>query len=150
MTPGKKINGVKRHLLVDTLGLIWAVVVHSAALQDRDGAKLVFAKAQAKGGWTRLQTVWADGGYAGKLIAWVWALCQWALVIVKRTDDGKGFRLLPKRWVVERTFGWLGNYRRLSKHYEYENQTGETVIHLAMIHLMLRRLQPNKPKKAKA
>jgi putative transposase len=139
-TREKKIKGIKRHILVDTLGLILVVVVHPANIQDRDGAKLVFAKAKAKGKWPRMELVWADGGYAGKLIAWVSSLCQWILEIVKRNDDVKGFKLLPKRWVVERTFSWLSNYRRLSKHYEYWNETGEAMIHLAMIHLMLRRL----------
>jgi putative transposase len=129
---------------VDTLGLVLAVVVHRANIQDRDGAKLVFAKAKVKGPWLRMERVWADGGYAGKLIAWVFALCQWALEIVKRNDDVKGFKLLPKRWVVERTFSWLSNYRRLSKHYEYWDETGEAMIHLAMIHLMLRRLTKKK------
>lgn len=137
---GKKINGIKRHILVDTLGLILVVVVHSAKIQDRDGAKLVFAKAEKLGPWLRMERVWADGGYAGKLIAWVSSYCQWILEIVKRNDDVKGFKLLPKRWVVERTFSWLSNYRRLSKHYEYWDETGEAMIHLAMIHLMLRRL----------
>src|SRR5271166_4752974 len=139
-TRGKKINGIKRHLLVDTIGLIWAVVVHPANIQDRDGSKLVFTKAKINADWTRMQRVWADGGYAGKLIAWVSAFCQWVLEIVKRNDDVKGFKLLPKRWVVERTFSWLSNYRRLSKHYEYWNETGEAMIQVAMIHLMLRRL----------
>lgn len=144
-TRGKKINGVKRHILVDTLGLILAVVVHPANIQDRDGAKLVFAKAMLKGPWPRMERVWADGGYAGKLIAWVCSFCQWVLEIVKRSDDVKGFKLLPKRWVVERTFSWLSNYRRLSKHYEYWNETGEAMIHLAMIHVMLRRLAKKVP-----
>jgi putative transposase len=139
-TRGKKINGVKRHILVDTLGLLLAVVVHPANIQDRDGAKLVFAKAKLLGSWPRLERVWADGGYAGKLIAWVSSFCLWVLEIVKRNDDVKGFKLLPKRWVVERTFSWLSNYRRLSKHYEYWNETGEAMIQVAMIHLMLRRL----------
>jgi putative transposase len=137
---GKKIKGVKRHILVDTLGLLLAVVVHPANIQDRDGAKLVFAKAKLLGAWPRLTRIWADGGYAGKLIAWVSSFCQWVLEIVKRNDDVKGFKLLPKRWVVERTFSWLSNYRRLSKHYEYWNETGEAMIQVAMIHLMLRRL----------
>ena len=122
-----------------------AVVVHSAKIQDRDGAKLVLARAQTKGPWPRMQLVWADGGYAGKLIAWVWSLCQWVLEIVKRNDDGKGFKILPRRWVVERTFSWLSNYRRLSRHYEYWDQTGEAMIHLAMIHVMVRRLTKPKP-----
>jgi putative transposase len=144
-TRGKKIKGIKRHILVDTLGLLLAVVVHPANIQDRDGAKLVFAKAKLLGSWPRMGRVWADGGYAGKLIAWVSSFCLWVLEIVKRTDDVKGFKLLPKRWVVERTFSWLSNYRRLSKHYEYWNETGEAMIHLAMIHLMLRRLTKEKP-----
>jgi putative transposase len=139
-TRGKKIKGVKRHILVDTLGLLLAVVVHPANIQDRDGAKRVFAKAKRLGAWPRLERVWADGGYAGKLIVWVSCFCQWVLEIVKRNDDVKGFKLLPKRWVVERTFSWLSNYRRLSKHYEYWNETGEAMIQVAMIHIMLRRL----------
>jgi putative transposase len=137
---GTKINGVKRHIVVDTLGFIRAVVVHAANIQDREGAKLVFAKALLKGPWSRMERVWADGGSAAKLIAGVSSFCQWVLEIVKRHDDGRGFKLLPKRWVVERTFSWWLNYRRLSKHYESWNETGEAMIHLAMIHVMLRRL----------
>src|SRR5450432_1404003 len=91
-TREKKINGVKRHILVDTLGLLLAVVVHPANIQDRDGAKLVFAKAKLSGSWPRMERVWADGGYAGKLIGWVASLCQWVLEIVKRNDDVKGFK----------------------------------------------------------
>jgi putative transposase len=125
---------------VDTLGLVLAVVVHPANIQDRDGAKSVFAKAQLTGPWPRMARVWADGGYAGKLIKWVASFWHWILEIVKRNDDVKGFVLLPKRWVVERTFSWLSNSRRLSKHYEYWNETGEAMIYVAMIHLMLRRL----------
>jgi putative transposase len=135
-------------LLVDTIGLIWAVVVHPANIQDRDGAKLVFTRAKINADWTRMQRVWADGGYAGKLIAWVSAFCQWVLEIVKRNDDVKGFKLLPKRWVVERTFSWLSNYRRLSKHYEYWNETGKAMIHVAMVHLMVRRLAKQNTKTA--
>jgi putative transposase len=132
-------------LLVDALGLVLAVVVHSAKIQDRDGAKVVFVRAKLRGPWPRMRHVWADGGYAGKLIAWVSGLCQWVLEIVKRTDVGQGFKLLPKRWVVERTFSWLSNYRRLSKHYECRDETGEAMIHLAMIHVMLRRLTKEDP-----
>src|ERR1700730_5975291 len=145
MTQEKKINGVKRHILVDTLGLILAVVVHPANIQDRDGAKLVFEKAKLKGTWPRMLRVCADGGYAGKLIEWVFAFCQWVLEIVKRNDDVKGFKLLPKRWVVERTFSWLSNYRRLSKPYDYWTETGEAMIQVAMIHVMLRRLTLKEP-----
>jgi putative transposase len=137
---GQKINGVKRHILVDTLGLLLAAVVHPANIQDRDGAKLAFAKARLLGSWPRMERVWADGGYSGKLIKWVSSFCQWILEIVKRNDDVKGFKLLPKRRVVERTFSWLSSGRRLSKHYEYGNETGEAMVQVAMIRLMLRRL----------
>jgi len=137
---GKKIKGRKRHLLVDTLGLIMALVVHSAAIQDRDGAKIVFEQAQKK--CTRLEKVWADGGYAGKLVGWVDEHCAWELEIVKRSDDVKGFKLIPKRWVSERTFGWLNKYRLLSKEYEVLIESSEADIYLAMIHVMTRRLAP--------
>ncbi len=114
------------------------VVVHSAAIQDRDGAKLVFKRIQ---GWfLKLKIVWADGGYAGKLVKWVDRYKDWKLEIVKRTDDSKGFKVLPHRWVVERTFSWFYKYRRLSKDYEYDTETSETMIYIAMIHIMVRRL----------
>jgi len=135
---GKKINGSKRHSVVDALGLLVAVVVSSAAVQDRDGAKLVLAKLQGR--CPRLQLLWADGGYAGKLVGWVQEVCGWLLQIVKRTDEQRGFVVLPRRWVVERTFGWMAQYRRLNKDYEFHTQTGEAMIHVAMIHLMLHRL----------
>ena len=137
---GKKIKGIKRHLIVDTLGLLMMVVVHSAAIQDRDGAKLVLER--SRGRWPRLRLIWADGGYSGKLLTWTWRFCGWVLEIVKRSDDLKGFVVLPRRWVVERTFGWLSNYRRLSRDYEYWTATGEAVVQVAMIHIMLRRLAP--------
>lgn len=137
---GKKVAGRKRHIVVDTLGLILAVVVHAANVQDRDGAKLVVSKLKDR--FPRLKLIWADGGYAGQLIEWVKQFGNWALEIVKRSDDAKGFVLLPHRWVVERTFAWLGKYRRLSKDYEALPETTETLIYAAMIHLMLRRLKP--------
>lgn len=134
---GKKINGTKRHLLVDTLGLLIVIVVHSAAIQDRDGAKLVLPQAADA---PRIELVWADGGYAGQLVEWTRETCGWKLEIVKRNDDVSGFVVLPRRWVVERTIGWLSGYRRLSKDYEYHARTTESFIHLAMTHLMLQRL----------
>ena len=137
---GKKVKGTKRHLLVDTLGLLLCVVVHAANIQDRDGAKLVFAR--ARGQCAHLRLVWADGGYAGKLIAWLWQWCGWVLEIVKRNELVKGWQLLPRRWVVERTLSWLNGYRRLSRDYEYWPQTSEAFIQVAMIHLMLHRLAP--------
>lgn len=138
---GKKVSGRKRHLLVDTLGLLLLVVVHAASTQDRDGAKLVLEKLRHR--FTRLRVIWADGGYAGKLIEWVRQLRsrnRLRLEIVKRSDDATGFVVLPRRWVVERTFAWLGFHRRLSKDYEALPATSEAVIHVAMIRLMLARL----------
>ncbi len=90
--------------------------------------------------YCRLQLIWADGGYRGKLIAWTKTVLNCILEIVKRNDDVKGFQVLPQRWIVERTFGWLGNYRRLSKEYEILPETSEAMIYAAMIHIMTRRL----------
>jgi putative transposase len=140
---GKKVKGRKRHLLVDTLGLVLKVVVHTADIQDRDGAKLLFNK--VKGCFPRLQRIWADGGYAGALIEWVQTTCQWILEIVQRDPTVAGFHLLPRRWVVERTFGWFGRYRRLSKDYEGLLETSEATIYAVMTHLMVRRLVAAQP-----
>jgi putative transposase len=121
--------------------LILTVVVTAASVQDRDGAKLLLEVLRHR--FSRLRLIWADGAYAGELLAWVWALRPWRKVrleIVKRPKGVKGFQLLPWRWIVERTFGWLGRYRRLSKDYEYLIQTSEAMIRVAMIHLMVRRL----------
>lgn len=122
------------------MGLILAVVVHAADIQDRDGAKLVLVKLVGK--FSRLKLIWADGGYAGKLIEWTRELGHWILQIVKRSDDVTGFVVLPKRWIVERTFSWFGRYRRLSKDYETLTESSESMIYLAMTHLMVRRLRP--------
>jgi putative transposase len=110
-------------------------------VQDRDGAKLVFEKIVR--GFRRLRLIWADGGYRGQLVEWVSRLRRRGkliLEIVKRNDDVSGFKVLPKRWIVERTFGWLGRWRRLSKDYEQLEETSETLIRVAMIGLMVRRL----------
>jgi putative transposase len=139
----KKIKGRKRHILVDTIGLLLMVVVHTADIQDRDGAKLV--PEQVKGTFSRLQLIWADAGYSGQLIDWVSSVCGWVLEIVKRSDDIKGFKVLPHRWIVERTFGWLGRYRRLSKDYEGLTESSQAFIYAAMIHIMIRRLAKVKP-----
>ncbi len=135
---GKKVSGRKRHILVDTLGLLLAVVVTPASKQDRDGAKDVLLA--AKGRFPRLRVVWADGGYAGKLIAWTKLVCGWLVVTILKAVGQKGFVVLPRRWVVERTFGWFMKYRRLARDYETEPEMAETMIRAAMIHLMLRRL----------
>jgi putative transposase len=137
---GKKVNGRKRHLLVDAMGLLLAVVVHPADIQDRDGAKLVLEKVRRR--LPRLQLIWADGGYAGQLVQWVQQRCGWILQTVLRPVGVKGFVLLPRRWVVERAFAWLGRYRRLSKDYERLSETSEALIYIAMIHRMSRNLLP--------
>jgi len=117
-----------------------AVVVHAANIQDRDGAKVVLRKLADR--FSRLALIWADGGYAGKRIDWVADFGHWILQIVKRCDDVNGFVVLPRRWVVERTFSWLGKYRRLSKDYESLTDSSETMIQIAMINLMIHRLKP--------
>jgi putative transposase len=121
--------------------LLLAVVVTAASVPDRDGAKPLLEGLRHQ--WSRLRRIWADGAYAGDLLTWVWALRprrKVCLEIVKRPKGVKGFQRLPWRWIVERTFGWLGRYRRLSKDYEYLTQTSEAMIRVAMIHLMVRRL----------
>jgi putative transposase len=137
-TREKKITGRKRHILVDMLGLLLAVVVTPATTQDRDGAKAVLLN--VRGLLPRLRVVFADGGYAGKLVGWVKHTCGWLLQTVLRPVGSVGFVLLPKRWVVERTFGWFAKYRRLAKDYETDPEMSETMIYAAMTHRMLRRL----------
>lgn len=136
----KKVSGRKRHILVDTIGLLLLVVVHSAAIQDRDGAKLVLAKVQER--FTRLRLIWADSAYSGQLVEWVKEQVRCVLEIVRRRDDIAGFEVLPRRWVVERTLAWISRCRRLSKDYEAKTETSEAYVYLAMIHLMLKRLKP--------
>ncbi|MBI2812486.1 MAG: IS5 family transposase [Candidatus Melainabacteria bacterium] len=134
----KKVKGRKRHLAVDTLGLLLAVVVHSGTTQDRDGAKYVLKRLLKY--FPDIQLIWADGGYAGKLIAWALDICGYTLEIVRRSEDTRGFKIVPKRWIVERTFSWFNHYRRLSKDYEFDPKTSEAMLHIAMIHIMIRRL----------
>ena len=138
---GKQVKGRKRHILVDTIGLLLVVVVHAAGVQDRDGAKLVLQTLRHR--FMRLRLIWADGGYSGALLDWGRTLRPrnpLRLEIVKRSDDLQGFVVLPRRWVVERTFAWLGLHRRLSKDYETLPATSETLVRVAMIRLMLVRL----------
>ena len=133
------MNGRKRHLLVDVRGLVLTVVVHAASVQEQDGAKLVLERVRER--HPRLHLIWADAGYNVQwLITWVQTVCHWVLEIVKRPEGSKGFVLLPRRWVVERTFGWLSHYRLLSKDYEVLPRNSEAVVYVAMIHLMVRRL----------
>jgi len=136
----KNVSGRKRHILVDVMGLLLVVLVHKANIQERDGAKSLLQRAKRKG-FHRLSLIWADGGYGGQPMRdWVYSLAGWLFEVVKRADNAKGFVILPRRWVVERTFAWLGNYRRLSKDYAVLPQTSEAMIYAAMVHLMLRRL----------
>ena len=117
------------------------MVVTAASLQDRDGATPLLAILRAK--CSRRRLIWADQAYSGELSPWLWALRLWRKIrldLVKRPEGIKGFLLLPKRWIVERTFGWFGRYRRLAKDDEYVPHTSEAMIRVAMIHLMVRRL----------
>ena len=139
-TKGHPQAGTRRHILVDTLGLILAVVVHSAAIAEREGATILFTKAHALAACADLLKIWADGGYSGENFQKVAARHGWTIEIIKRTDDLKGFAVLPKRWVVERTFGWLGHSRRLSKDYERKPRTAEAFIFVTMVRLLLARL----------
>jgi putative transposase len=132
---GKKTKGRKRHIIVDTLGLLLSVVVHSADIQDRDGAKLVMDSIRYK--YNNIVKIFADGGYAGGLIDYVQKTFRWVLEIVKR--DAPGFKVLPKRWIVERTISWINNFRRNSKDYEYLTETSVAMVQLTMIRIMLNR-----------
>jgi putative transposase len=126
-------------LLVDTLGLILVVVVHAADIQDRDGGRLVMEKLGDR--FRRLKRIWVDVGYAGVFVEWTRRTFGRMVEVVKRSQFHR-FVVLPRRWVVERTFGWLGKYRRLSKDYETLPSSSETMIYLAMINLMIHRLKP--------
>jgi putative transposase len=152
---GKKINGRKRHVLVDTQGLVLALKVHAANISDRDGAPLLLAGTPER--YPHIRKLWTDSGYNGRFRTWAAEhLANWDVEIVKHWWTGikgvwvgpdqepptipSGFHVLPKRWIVERTFAWLDQYRRLSKDYERLPATSETLMYIAMIRLMLRRL----------
>ena len=135
---GKQVKGRKRHLLVDTLGLLLAVVVTAANVSDPKGARLLFAR--LSGSCKKLRRVWVDGTYRGKLLSWVSQHCWFLLEPVLRSDEMKGFVLLKRRWVVERTFAWLTQCRRLGKDYEVLPASSEAMIYIAMTRLMIRRL----------
>lgn len=155
MTEEKKIKGRKRHILVDTLGLIHCLKVHEANIQDRDGALLLLQE-KTTVDWPRMKKIWLDSGYAGRCKRWMEEKFSWEVEVVRRPGEGnrgvwcridqeppplpRGFQVVKRRWVVERTFGWFGRWRRLSKDYEATKTTSETMIYMAMTGLMLRRL----------
>ena len=135
---GKKVTGRKRHILVDTMGLLMIVVVTAASVSDPAGARLLFSRLGGAG--KKLRRIWVDGTYRGKLVDWVLMHCGIILQPVLRSDDMKGFVVLPRRWVVERTFAWLTQCRRLCREYEVLPARSEAMIYLAMTRLMVRRL----------
>ena len=135
---GKKINGRKRHIAVDTLGLLLFVLVTGACVQDRDGAKPLLEHLMAL--CRRVQLVWADGGYAGKLVTWAKSSLNLVLQIVKRSDDAKGFVVLPRRWVVERTLAWICRHRRCARDYERKPTHHEAMVRWSMIRITSQRL----------
>ena len=140
---GKKVSGRKRHLLVDTLGLIWGLVVLPAAPTDWDGAVQLFERAGPS--LPRLAKVWADSAYrVAKLLTWIQANGRWVLEVVTKRPGQRTFEVQKWRWIVERTFGWFGRYRRLSKDYEHNPASSEAWIYIAMIHRMARSSLPAK------
>lgn len=136
---GKKVKGRKQHIITDTMGLLLVVIVHAANIHDSQAAYDVISNLKWR--FSRLTKIFADGGYRGELIEKVYKSFGWIIDIVLRSDKNKSFEVLPKRWVVERTFAWFESYRRLSKDYEFNTDTSEAMIQLAMSKLMLNRLK---------
>jgi len=139
---GKKVKGRKRHLLVDVLGIVLAVVITSASVQDRDGAVPVIERAALEHSY--LQKIWADGAYHGRVLDELQARTNIEIEIVKRTDDMQGFVVLPQRWIVERTFGWFERFRLLSREYERTTTSSRDDIFHAMCMVMCKRLASSK------
>ena len=137
----KKVTGRKRHLLVDTEGNVSTVVVHRADLQDRDGAYFVLEDIDRIA--PDIEKIWVDGAYRGELITYGHDVYGINLEVVAKLADQHEFVVLPRRWVVERTFAWLCRYRRLSKDYEHRTEYSETWVYIASIARMLRTLHPN-------
>jgi transposase len=137
---GKKVNGRKRHVVVDTLGLLVVVLVTAASLQDRDGGRLVLSRARIA--MPSIVLVWADGGYAGRLVAFARQFLRMTLQIVRKPAGQCTFEVLPRRWVVERTLSWLVRCRRLDHDYERLPQHAEAMVKWTMIGIMTRRLAP--------
>jgi putative transposase len=136
-TRGKKIAGRKRHVVVDTLGLIWALVITPASVQDAQGAKEALTELRRQVKFPKV--IWVDAAYRA-VVSWALDLWCWTLEVVGAAKDQTGFVVQPKRWIVERTFGWLNRSRRLSKDYERTIESSKAFVQVAMIHLMVRRL----------
>jgi transposase len=139
---GKKINGRKRFIVTDTLGLLLVVVVLSASIQDRDGAKSVLLDTYLR---TRVRFVFADGGFAGRLLDWAQQFLATTLHIVRKPADQRGFAVIPRRWAVERTFAWLTAHRRLARDYERDPAVSEAMIRWAAINTITRRIARGGP-----
>jgi putative transposase len=134
----KKVKGKKRHILVDTLGLLLMVFVSAASISDTAAGETLFSRIRTR--FKRLKLVWADEGYKQSIVNWVRKVCHFVLEIVSKEKDQKGFVVQPQRWKVERSFAWFNRYRRLSKDYEYDDIYSESIVYLASIRLMLKRL----------
>jgi putative transposase len=141
MTPGKKINGRKRHILVDTNGLLLRVLVHPADITESEGAEWLLVNHHHA--FPRLEVIRADQGYKGWLADWMQRYTKLQLEIIEKPAGQHGFAVIPKRWVVERSLAWLCRNRQLSKDYEREPSCSESFVYLASIHLMLKRLRPS-------
>jgi transposase len=139
---GKKINGRKRFIVTDTLGLLLVVVVLAASTQDRDGAKPVLLDTYLR---TRVRFVFADGGFAGRLLDWANTILATTLHIVRKPADQRGFAVIPRRWAVERTLAWLTAHRRLARDYERHTATSEAMIRWAAINTITRRIARGGP-----
>jgi len=137
---GKKVNGRKRHIVVDTLGLLLVVMVTAASVQDRDGGARVLERLRFR--MPSVAVVWADGGYAGRLVAYARQILKVTVDIVRKKDGQRTFEVLPRRWVVERTLSWISRCRRLAHDYERLPEHSEAMVKWAMIGLMTRRLAP--------
>ncbi|MDQ3761388.1 MAG: IS5 family transposase [Actinomycetota bacterium] len=135
---GKRINGRKRHVVVDSLGLLLAVIVTAASVHGRDGAFRLLGLLRER--FSTISLVWADGGYAGRLVSWACQVLALTVTIIKRSDDTTGFAVLPRRWVVERAFGWLLRYRRLIRDYERRPEHHEAMVLWATVAIMTRKL----------
>lgn len=138
---GKKVKGRKRNLLVETMGNVLKVLCRAANLSDIKGA-MQLLEALPEALWDRMERIWAHGSYRGDFVAWVNDTFQVTVDITLRSDDLAGFQVIPWRWVVERTFAWLGHFRRLSKDYEFFCENSESMIYIASIHPLVRRLVP--------